>query len=67
MADDYRSVRLRQIIGQVKEVLSKPALSGEDPQRLLIEVVRALELLDSRVKKLEDESEAGRRATMGLR
>lgn len=51
----------------MREVLGQPAISVGDPQRLLNEVANALENLNQRVTRLEDESEAGRRAMMGLR
>lgn len=58
---------LERLIQGMREVLSQPAISAGDPQRLLNEVANALESLNRRVARLENESEEGRRATMGLR
>jgi hypothetical protein len=58
---------LEELIHRMRDVLDKPAISAGDPQRLLKEVANALENLNRRVARLEDGSEEGRRATMGLR
>jgi hypothetical protein len=58
---------LERLIQGMRQALDKGAISGGEPQRLLKEVANALEGLNRRVARLEDESEAGRRATMGLR
>lgn len=58
---------LERLVQGLREVLDKPAISPSDPQRLLKDVADALDSLNRRVAKLEDESEAGKRATMGLR
>ena len=58
---------LEKLIQGMREALDKPAISGGDPQRLLTEVANALESLNRRVARLEDEGEAGRQPTMGLR
>lgn len=58
---------LEGLIQGMREALDKPAISGGEPQRLLDEVANALESLNRRVSRLEDESDEGRRATAGLR
>jgi hypothetical protein len=58
---------LEKLIQGMREVLDKPAITPGDPQPLLKAVANALESLNQRVTRLENESEEGRRATMGLR
>lgn len=60
-------VDLDNLIQDLRRTLGAPAISPGDPQQLLLQVADALESLNRRVKRLEDESEAGHRATIGLR
>jgi hypothetical protein len=58
MADDNRSVRV--ITAELKKRLMVPAVSSGQSQRMLKEMVVAIELLDERIQALEDASSAGR-------
>ena len=60
-------IELENSIKSMRRILSQPALPVGDLQPVLKSIVDAVEQLNWRVSRLEDESEAGRRATVGLR
>ena len=57
-------IALENNIKSMREVLSQPALPVKDLQPMLASIVDALEQLNWRVSRLEDESEDFRRATL---